>query len=137
MTQHTFFDLTSADVVSGLHSKIETAYVQTTNNTATTLWSVSVPEGSIITLFALMSGLRDDHSEGVGGTLVAALRRDVGGNVTVIGSVTAVVQDDSGGSPTYTVDADTSNQLARIRVTGETSKNINWLGTIVYQLASI
>lgn len=136
MTDHDFIDLTSSEVVSGLHSKIATAYIQTTDNTQTTLWSVPIPVLSAATFQVIITCKRDDDSEAAGGTAIATFRRASGGNVTLVGAVVLVDEDDSSGTPAWTMDADTTAQTVRLRVTGETAKVFDWTATILYQLAT-
>jgi len=136
MSTHTFLDLTNSSVLDDLHSKAESAYVQTTDATATTLWSLVVDEQTCVTVFALVSGLRDDHSEAITGMLIGGVRRDGGGNATTTGSPTVTSTEDSSGTPSFTLDADTGTQTARIRVTGEGSKNIDWTATVIYMVVT-
>lgn len=101
------------------------ASVQTTDATATTLASVSVSEQDCITVRALVRGAKSDYSAAVGGWVTGVVRRATGGNATLAGVDSGVVEDASG-SPTFTIDADTSTQTARIRVTGEAATTYNW-----------
>ena len=107
-------------------SRIYAASVQTTNATATTLASVAVAEDEAVTVVATISGAIADYSAAIGGTVTAVARRVAAGNVTQVGSVTTDVQEDSGGSPTFTADVDTTTQTVRIRVTGVASETWNW-----------
>lgn len=101
--------------------------VTTTNNTATVIFTTpALTEGQVMTLTAALTGIRDDFTEAVGGTLTAVFRRPTGGNITLVGSVTTDLHEDSSGSPSATAVVNTSSQTAEIKVTGETSKNINW-----------
>lgn len=134
MTTHQFLDLANSTLHSGFASYRDGAYVQTTDATATTLWSVSVSEQTAITILALVTGLLSTHGETIGGYVHCTLRRDGGGNVTVVGSADVTSDEDSSGTPSFTVDADTTNQLARLRVTGEAAKTIDWIATVDYQI---
>ena len=107
-------------------SRIYAASVQTTNATATTLASVAVAEDEAVTVVATISGAIADYSAAIGGTVTTVARRVAAGNVTQVGSVTTDVQEDSGGSPTFTADVDTTTQTVRIRVTGVASETWNW-----------
>lgn len=136
MTSHTFITLENSAVLDGLVSNVDSAYVQTADNTATTLWSLVVPEQSLVTVFALVQGLVDDHSEGITGNVIGGGRRDGGGNVATTGSATTTSTNDSSGTPSFAIDADTGSQTVRLRVTGETSKTFDWTATIIYQLVT-
>lgn len=102
------------------------ATVQTTDNTVTTLASIALAEGRMITIKGIVNGLRSTYAEAIGGSLMGTFRRATGGNITIVGAPEIHLNEDSSGSPSFTMDADTTNQVARIRVTGETSKVFNW-----------
>jgi hypothetical protein len=133
MTSQNFMDLHNTDVAVNFHSKIDQGAVQTSDATATTIWSVVIPEQTIATFFVLWSAIQDDHSEGGGGTIVATFRRDAGGNVTIVGAATVIDEDDSAGTITATMDADTGSQTARIRITGVAATVLDWAVTVIYQ----
>lgn len=101
------------------------ATVQTTDNTQTTLTSISVAEASLLTITGTFSGYKSDYSAAISGTFVAGIRRATGGNATLVG-VSVVSNEDSGGTPAFTVDADTGTQTARLRVTGISAETWNW-----------
>lgn len=103
-----------------------TASIQTTNNTQTTIASILVDELQSVTITATITGAIDDYSAAIGGTLAAVVRRASGGSVTLVGSVTTDIHEDSAGSPTFTLDVDTGTETARIRVTGISAENWNW-----------
>lgn len=105
------------------------ATVQTTDATATTIASADVAEDETVTLTATLTGAIADYSAAIGGTLMIVARRAAAGNVTLVGSVTADVQEDSGSSPTFTADVDTGTQTVRIRVTGVAAETWNWITT--------
>jgi len=120
------------DGYTGSEYHIKQAGVQTTDATVTTIASVSVAEDQALVVDGIIVGVQDDHSEAVGGRFMAVFRRATAGNVTLVGSVDSSVQEDSGGAPTFTLDADTSSQTARIRITGVAATNINWVVTYRY-----
>lgn len=101
------------------------ATLQTTNNTQTTIASVSVAELSLVTITGTFSGAKSDYSAALSGTFVASVRRASGGNATLVG-VTVTSNEDSAGTPTFTVDADTASQTARLRCTGITAETWNF-----------
>lgn len=102
------------------------ATLTTPGNTTTTLVSIAVSELQAVTINAIITAYKSDYSAAMGGTLMAVVRRASGGNVTLVDSVTTVPHEDSGGSPTFTLDVDTGTQAARIRVTGITAETWNW-----------
>jgi len=102
------------------------ASATTTDTTVTTLASTAVGVGQIVTIRGIVTALRDDASEGVGGSFLAVGRRGTSGDVALVGSVDVSVKEDSSGSPSFTVDADSATQTIRVRVTGETSKTFVW-----------
>lgn len=132
MTSQNFMDLSNSDIAANLHAKTDLAAIQTSDATATTLWSVVVADQTVVTLFALWSAIQDDHSEAGGGTIVAVFRRDGGGNVTIVGAATVIDEDDSAGTITATMDADTGSQTARLRVTGVAATVLDWSAKIDY-----
>lgn len=121
-----------ANGYTGSEMHIKQAAVATTNNTATTIAEISLAEGEAVTIFATILAVEDDFSQAIGGHVEATFRRASAGNVTLVGSVDSNLQNDSGGSPTATLDADTTAQTARIRVTGETAVNYDWVVTYQY-----
>lgn len=101
------------------------ATLQTTDNTQTTIASVSVAELSLVTITGTFSGAKSDYSAAIAGTFVASVRRITGGNATLVG-VTVTSNEDSAGTPAFTVDADTASQTARLRCTGIAAETWNW-----------
>lgn len=114
---------------------LKQAQVQTTDATQTTIASISVAEDQLVLIHALVQALRSDASEAYAAIKMAAVRRAAAGNVTLVGSVVDIAeQEDSGGAPDATLDVDTGTQTARIRVTGEAAKTFNWKVTYWYVL---
>ena len=118
----------SVDLRQFVNTNTERSFtVTTTNNTATVIFTTPIlAEGQVMTITAKITGIRDDYTEAVGGTLTAVFRRPTGGNIALVGSATTDVHDDSSGSPTFTAVVNTGDQTAEVQVTGENSKNINW-----------
>jgi hypothetical protein len=102
-----------------------TAAITTTDNTATTLDSIDIDEDTLTTITGVFSGVRDDYSAAITGTFVAGVRRAASGDATLVGA-TVTSNEDSSGSPTFTVDADTGTQTARLRIEGITAEDWNW-----------
>lgn len=112
-------------VTGGGGAQVETTTI-TTNATPTELAFIPVPENSCITIAGEIVGSTSGYSAVCGGTFSATFRRATAGSVTLVGSVTTDVKEDSSGSPTFTVAADTVAETASIRVTGVASETWNW-----------
>jgi len=100
------------------------ATVQTSDATQTTIASISVAELSLLTITGTFSGVKSDYSAAIAGTFVASVRRASGGNATLVG--VTVTSNTDGVTPSFTVDADTGSQTARLRVTGISAQNWSW-----------
>jgi len=117
---------------TGTESFTRQAAVQTTDATVTDIATIAVAEDEAFVVEGRIVAIEDDGSESVGGTFMGVFRRDTGGNVTLVGSVTTDVQHDSGGAPTFTLAADTTNQTIDIQVTGVAATTMNWVVTYTY-----
>lgn len=108
-----------------------TAATQTTDATATTLYSRVVDENTAIILSGHIVGAQSDYSAAAGNRVQAVVRRASGGNVTLVGSVQGdtTQEDDGVGTPAITIDVDTGTQTVRVRVTGIASETWNWAFT--------
>lgn len=114
-------------------SEDASATVTTADATVTTIASITIAELQMATITATMNGRKSDYSAAIGGTLNAVVRRATGGNVTLVGSVTTDIHEDSPGTPTFTLDIDTGTQTARFRVTGIAAES--WVWTVNYKVA--
>jgi hypothetical protein len=99
----------------------------TTSATPVVISAIPISEGEVITVRGQFSFVRDDTTEGGGGTFLACFRRPSGGNVTIIGTADIVIKEDSSGSPTMTVTADVGTQTIHLNCVGEAAKNFNWI----------
>lgn len=108
--------------------------VSTTNATVTTILSYTPSTGSITLLDGFVFAGKDDESAGLNASVRATIRRTSGGTTTIVGGGTVSVVEDSGSSPTVTLDVDGSNN-ARVRVTGVASENWDW--KFVYTLTPL
>lgn len=106
----------------------ETGYasVTTTDATVTDIATIAVAELTAYTVTVRVIGTKSDYAASIGGTLTGTFRRATGGNVTAVGSVTAVLNEDSASAPTFTMAADTTNQTIDIRVTGVAAETWSW-----------
>lgn len=100
--------------------------VTTTDATATVIGTVSVAESKVYTVSGRIAGAKDDYTAACGGTFSATVRRAPAGNVTLVGSAVVSVQEDSGGSPTFTVTVNTTDQTIEIKVTGIVAESWLW-----------
>ncbi len=131
----TFTSITLRGVPSGYTGSQEVhdqVGVQTTDATATNLITVAVAEGESIILRCSIIAHKSDYTEGLGGTLEIKARRASGGNVTIIGTVSSTIEEDSAGSPTATADVDTGTQTVRIRIAGIAATTWTWVGSYTY-----
>lgn len=113
---------------------VDTAFTSTTNATATTILSIPVALLSMVNVTARVCGLRSDATEAIRAIVNSGFRRAGAGNVTEIGADTAVAStEDSAGTPTITLVANTTTQAVDVVVTGEASKTIHWEAVVEYQ----
>jgi hypothetical protein len=103
-----------------------TSTVTTSNNTATLIAAIPVPELSAVTITGEVAGAKTDYTAALGATFSATFRRASGGNVTLVGGATVTVVEDSSSSPTVTVTANTGTQTIDIKVTGVTAEDWTW-----------
>jgi hypothetical protein len=107
--------------------------VQTTDATETTLGSIPVELNTTIIALSLITGARSTGAESFTALILSGWRRGSSGNVAEIASEVVIGSlEDSSGTPSALTDVDTTNQLGRIRVTGEASKTFNWAHYTVY-----
>jgi hypothetical protein len=113
--------------VSAYSSQVaQLAAVATANNTATLIAAIPVAELSAVVVTGEVVGAKTDYSAALGATFTAVARRASGGNVTLVASVTPSVVEDSAGSPTVAVTANTGTQTIDIKVTGITAEDWSW-----------
>ncbi len=106
------------------------AQVATTDATATTLTSVTVPTDSALYLRVKIVGRRTGGSAGANGDSAVYERsarfKNVGGTVTINGLQTDYTNEDQAG---WNGTLDVSGASARLRVTGAANNNITWTAT--------
>jgi hypothetical protein len=120
--------------------KVSVGYFATTeDNAATVIAKIPLQQGEAVRVKAETIALRSTGAESLRGNVEAGLRRPLGspGNVVVIGTNTSTFQNDSAGTPTLTIVANTTDQTADIVVTGETSKIFLWDVFVEYQIINI
>lgn len=102
------------------------ATVQTTGNTPTQIAAISVPESSAVTITGRLVCLRDTATESAGGIFSGTFHRATGGSVTQVGFNIVDMNDDSSGTPSFDLVADTGNEAVSLQCTGEAAKTFNW-----------
>lgn len=112
------------------------AQVSTTDATATTLTSVTVPTDSVVYLRAKIVGRRTGGSSGSNGDSAVYERsarfKNVGGTVTINNLQTDFTSEDQNG---WNGTLDVSGTSARMRVTGAANNNVTW--TVTYEVISL
>lgn len=105
---------------------------QTTDATPQEAVSIPVAESSAVTVGGRFVGLRSTATESVGGDFLGVFHRPTGGSVAQVGTNIINSNDDSSGTPTIQLVADTGNEAISIRCVGEAAKTFNWL--LVYNV---
>lgn len=103
------------------------ATITTTTATVTNLATIAVPTSTLLRWSAVVHAYTANMAEVVMMEVVSYFKRTNVGNITQLGGApTPTGVEDSAGSPTITMDADTTTQTARLRVTGEAAKTYTW-----------
>jgi hypothetical protein len=108
------------------------AGIQTTDATTVSIATIPLAVGEMITLSVMINGFMSDYSTAIGGEVKGTFRRGTTGNVILVGSLNSIINTDSTGSVSFTMDADVSTQTVRIIVTGEATKTYNWVASYSY-----
>lgn len=126
----TYFEKTAATngELRGVYNDVEflnvADRVQTTDNTATTIWDETLGDNSVHVIEALVVGRRTDSAGRWSGMRRVTVYR-AGGGATLDGSVETIGTDVATNiTPTVTFDA--SSNDVRCRVTGEVGKTVQW-----------
>jgi hypothetical protein len=99
---------------------------------ATVLWSMVVAEGQTVTVDALVQARTG--TEAAGWRLIGTVRRNSGGNVTIVDAVDRPheAKDDAGWDASIAVD--TASQTVRITGTPDAADNTTFGGGIIYRV---
>lgn len=112
------------------------AQTTTTDATATTMQSITVPTDSALLIIAKVVGRRTGGASGSNGDAASYIRtaryKNVGGTVTINGLQTDYTSEDQLG---WNSTLDVSGTSARIRVTGAANNNITW--TVTYEVITL
>jgi len=104
--------------------------ITTTDNTATVILSIPVAEGEVYSVMGQIVG-KLGSATGASCTFVSgAARRQASGNVALIGTPTATVQEDASNAPGASWNANTSAQTLELKVTGNNSETWTWEGAV-------
>lgn len=121
---------------SNANWEIFQAQVSTTDATATTLQSVTIPTDSVVLVVARMVGRRTGGSAGANGDSAVYIRsarfKNVGGTVTMNQLQSDYTSEDQ---LTWNGTLDASGTSARMRVTGAANNNITW--TVTYEIITL
>lgn len=111
----------------------KTAYVATSDGTATVIAAVPVPADSVIYCKALVVAIKTDGSEVSRTDLTHLFFRDGSANVAAAGSATEVeVETITGTASAVTMVANTTNQTIDIKVAGEAATALKWVAVYEY-----
>lgn len=117
---------------TGSERKENTAALQTTDGNTATLFSVTVPDGSVLR-FKFDVVARKQHAtenKSYWNFLFGAVRRN-NGSIVFVGTVVSMEDDE--GTPGYIATVDVSGNDLRIRVTGAAAENVNWAANTITQ----
>lgn len=109
-------------------TEFESGTVQTVDDTATTLLSLSIPEDSTQAIVANVSG-KGPSGKHVWAIVHCGAYREGTGNATVIG--TSLISTDDTGNTTYEVSVSVSGNNLLIQVQGNTSETVDWSGKAI------
>jgi hypothetical protein len=129
--------ITNADIVHDLRQLINsdpgeyTASVSTTNNTTTTLFTLTIPASTTVAIHGYVTARRTGGSAGTAEDSayyepVVAVK-NVAGTATITGSAGQAItpiEDQAGWDATF----DVTGATVRCRILGATNNNINWKG---------
>lgn len=101
-------------------------FATTSDASGDIVYAHALAEGRALKIHVSAVSIEDDASEAGRYDYTHCFRRAAAGNVTAVGSATSVAADDSSGTPTVTVAANTSDQTCDVTLTGEAEKDLNW-----------
>lgn len=103
--------------------------VQTTNATATTLFSNTQDDTCVCKYTAEVTGFEPATGDSFSENIEATFKRN-GGAATAVGAVVKSNRQEDAGATAWAITFDTSTNDVRLRVTGEASHTINWRATV-------
>lgn len=105
------------------------SFVKSTSNDTpldTQIYGLDVGTANAATVRLTTIASTNNHACTVSAFQWAGFQRVTNGNIALVGSVQGTPQENSGGSPTVTMVADTTNQTIAVRVTGENGAVYTW-----------
>ena len=106
----------------------------TTDATVTVAFKISLAELEAAHVKVIGLAKRDTAAEVLRTDIQNAYGRAAAGNVTQVAAATSVTANNSSGTPTVTLVANTSDQTVDVTVTGEAAKNFSWFLDIEYAI---
>lgn len=115
----------------------KTDATQTTNNSQSTLSTITVSDNSVMRFKVLIVARYENISSNKSywSEITGAVRRNNGGSAALVG--TSIKSEDDEGSSGYSSTVDVSGNDLRIRVTGGSGEDVNWVCFIDYQSVSV
>lgn len=98
----------------------------TANATPVIVAKIPVAEARASHVKVLGVAKRDTGAEVLRTDIQNAYFRIAAGNVTQVGAATSVTANNSSGTPTVTLVANTTDQTVDVTITGEAAKNFEW-----------
>jgi hypothetical protein len=115
---------TTSNNAKGTESNVNPVNVQTTNNTVTTLDSVTLPSNCGVVCSWLVTAIRSDLTEVAAYSVTAAARNNAGTVTQGTGSPTTTVIAEDDATANATVDV--SGTALRLRIQGPAAKTYQW-----------
>lgn len=107
--------------------------VSTTNNTVTTLWTLTIPATTIVdiegTIVARRTGGSSGTAEDSAGYKRQVRIKNVAGTATIVGTGPHVIGTDDEDQAGWDATFDVTGATVRCRITGAANNNVNWKGT--------
>ena len=93
---------------------------------------ITIPEDTVFSFHIYITSIKQTGDKAKSSEVVGLIRRENGGNATIVGQHTDGNKTFSDGSfgVSYTVSADTSNQALKIDVTGIAATNIHTVAVV-------
>jgi hypothetical protein len=98
----------------------------TANATPVVVKKIPVAELSGVYVRVQGAAVRPEGTEMIRTDIVTGCRRAAAGNVTQLAAATSVTANDSSGTPTITLVANTTDQTVDVTITGEAAKTFKW-----------
>lgn len=100
------------------------ATAQTVGLVTVNIISLPVGDGEMVTIKAVINGLRDDTTDAWGGEVIFTVLRPTGGNVTVVGA--PIISANTTSTADISGSVDIGTQDAEINVIGVAGQTWNW-----------